>query len=154
MMTDALPAVDIRRAGLADAGACAEILNRWIDARDWMPRVHSPEEVAAFYADFVFVKRQVWVAGDPISGFLALDAEGETVTALYVAEPGRGIGRQLLEKAKTDRKWLDVWTFVANEAARRFYEREGFREIQRTDGDHSEEGLPEVKLRWERFRDG
>lgn len=139
----------IRRAAAEDAEACAAILNRWIDARAWMPRVHTKAEVVAFYRDFVFTRRDVWVAGNPVVGFLALDSDTDTVTALYVATPRRGLGKRFLDHAKEGRTSLDLWTFVANEAARRFYEREGFREVRRTDGDN-EEGLPDVMLRWER----
>lgn len=133
-----------------DAAACAAILNDWIDDRGWMPRVHSREEVTAFYQDFVFQKREVWVIGDPVAGFLGLDPEEGEVTTLYVSEPGRGVGKVLLDHAKTGRNALELWTFQANEGARRFYVREGFREIEFSEGDN-EEGLPDVKLRWERW---
>ncbi len=139
----------LRRGTPADAPACAAILNSWIDDRDWMPRVHSPAEVEAFYQDFVFVRREVWVTGDPVEGFMALDPEANMVTALYVSRPGQGIGRRLLDHAKADRAVLELWTFVANEGARRFYAREGFSEVRQTPGDN-EEGLPDVLLRWER----
>lgn len=138
----------IRPGRPEDANTCADILNAWIDTRDWMPRVHSEEGVRAFYRDFVFVERQVWVVGDPVAGFLAMDQAGAMVTALYVATPGRGIGKTLLDNAKSGRDRLELWTFVANEAARRFYAREGFVEVRQTPGDN-EEGLPDVLLRWE-----
>ncbi|MEQ8482419.1 MAG: GNAT family N-acetyltransferase [Hoeflea sp.] len=111
--------------------------------------MHSREDVLAFYRDFVFKRRQVWVAGDPVLGFMALDPDSDMVTALYVATPGMGMGRALLNHAKTGRDSLSLWTFVANEGARRFYAREGFLEVRRTEGDN-EEGLPDVLLQWER----
>ena len=74
--------VDIRRGVAEDAAACAAILNDWIDDRDWMPRVHTRDEVTGFYQDFVFQKREVWVTGDPIVGFLGLDPETDEVTTL------------------------------------------------------------------------
>lgn len=134
-----------------DATACAAILNAWIDERDWMPRVHTHEEVESFYQDFVFVKREVWVVGEPLAGFMALDGDADMVTALYVGTPGRGLGKRLLDHAKQDRQSLELWTFVANDGARRFYRREGFVEVRETDGDN-EEGLPDVLLRWERLQ--
>ncbi|MEM9032358.1 MAG: GNAT family N-acetyltransferase [Pseudomonadota bacterium] len=114
-----------------------------------MPRVHSRAEVDAFYAEVVFARQDVRVAGDPVLGFMALDADRSMVTALYVATPGYGIGRALLRHAKAGRDALELWTFQANGPARRFYAREGFYEIRRTEGDN-EEGLPDVLLRWER----
>ena len=61
---------------------------------------------------------------------------------------GQGIGSRLLERAKAERPdGLDLWTFQANTGARRFYERHGFVEVARTDGDN-EEGEPDIRLRW------
>ena len=142
-------AFTIRRGRPEDAPACAAILNAWIDNRDWMPRVHTRDEVAAFYADFVFANREVWVAVDPVAGFMALDAAASMVTALYISIPGKGLGRALLDHAKSGREALELWTFQANTGARAFYAREGFVEVRRTAGDN-EEGLPDVLLRWER----
>jgi hypothetical protein len=36
MMIDAPDRLDLRRAEASDAEACGDILNAWIDARDWM----------------------------------------------------------------------------------------------------------------------
>ena len=138
----------IRPARADDADACADILNQWIDTRDWMPRVHTPEEVRAFYRDFVFRNRTVWVTGDPVRGYMSMNDEAGEVMALYVATPGQGIGKAFLDFAKAGRDSLELWTFVANADARRFYRREGFTEIRQTEGDN-EEGLPDVLFRWE-----
>ncbi len=140
---------DIRRGAAGDVAACASIMNAWIDSRDWMPRVHSPKEVEDFYRDFVFARREVWVIGDPVQGYMSLDVEKDMVMALYTAIPGQGVGKALLDHAKAHRKSLELWTFVANEGARRFYAREGFAEVLQTEGDN-EEGLPDVLLRWDR----
>ncbi len=138
----------IRRARDSDIDACADILNHWIDSRDWMPRIHTVQEVREFYRDFVYTTRDLYVAGDPPLGFMALDRDDAYVTALYVAEPGRGLGKRFLDFAKTGRNVLRLWTFQANTAAQAFYRREGFKEERRTDGDN-EEGLPDILLRWE-----
>ena len=141
------------------AAACATILNDWIDATGWMPRIHTPESARDFVADILFAMRRVWVAEDWVAedlvvegrevlGFLALDIEG-TITALYVAAAarGRGVGRALLDRAKSEGRLLELWAFQPNRGARRFYEREGFQEVRRTDGDN-EEGVPDVLMRW------
>ncbi|MEL7462059.1 MAG: GNAT family N-acetyltransferase [Pseudomonadota bacterium] len=139
----------IRPGTPSDAPAAAAILNRWIDSRDWMPRVHTHAEVEAFYADFVFVQRLVWVVGEPVAGFMAIDDKAAVITALYIATPGRGLGRDFVELAKARHDHLSLWTFVANTGARRFYEREGFQDRRRTPGDN-EEGLPDIEYEWER----
>lgn len=132
----------------ADANACAGILNAWIDATDWMPRIHPPDDVERYHREVVLPKRDVFVAEDAgtVTGFLALD-QG-MISALYVTKPGRGTGRRLLHHAKAARPaGLTLWVFQDNLGARRFYGGEKFREIRRTDGDN-EEGLPDILLGW------
>lgn len=142
----------IVRAEPRHAPACAAILNDWIDRADWMPRVHPRESVEPFVREVVFAMRRAWVAleGDEPVGFLALDIEG-CVTALYVAAHarGRGVGRALLDRAKTGERALTLHVFEPNERARRFYAREGFAEVGGTVGDN-EEGVPDVAMAWER----
>ncbi|MEM1276675.1 MAG: GNAT family N-acetyltransferase [Pseudomonadota bacterium] len=143
--------IEIRSARPSDAEGCAEILNAWIDATDWMPRCHSRESVAAHFRDDVIAQRKVWIAeeGARMAGFLALDPVG-LVTDFYLAEAcrGKGLGRRLLNLAKqSSAHGLSLWTFQANHGARTFYSREGFVETRQTDGDN-EEGLPDVFLEW------
>ncbi len=79
---------------------------------------------------------------------LALD--GNWIDQLYV-EPrltGAGIGAELLRVAKRQRPArLELWCFVSNERAQRFYLRHGFREVQRTEGEN-EEGAPDIHYLW------
>ena len=138
-----IDAVTIRPAQTRDAVACAAIPNDWIDDADWMPRVHSHSGVTDDYRDFVFAKRAVFVSCDPPLGFIALDTENAFVTELDFAQPGHGTGRSLLDHAKFRSRKLDLWTFVANNYARRFYEGEGFTEVSQIDR-NNKEGLPDV----------
>jgi GNAT superfamily N-acetyltransferase len=116
------------------------------------PRVHSEEEVRAWFRDVVLVHREVWVAqaDDSVIGLLVLD--GDSVDQLYV-EPswaGQGVGSRLLHVAKERRpRGLELWTFQANAGAARFYERHGFVAVDATDGDN-EEGAPDVGYQWRR----
>ena len=136
----------LRPATPADAPACAAILNAWIDATPWMPRIHPPEDVVRHYREDVLPRRRVVLDAGPngaVAGFVA--ADGPLVTALYLAAParGRGLGPRLLAAVRDGVQRL--WTFQANDGARRFYAREGFREVVRTEGDN-EEGLPDLLL--------
>ncbi|WP_224826195.1 GNAT family N-acetyltransferase [Cognatishimia sp. MH4019] len=149
MIEKACIAPRIREGRAADAEACAGILNDWIDRTDWMPRLHGHRDVVRHYRDVVFATRKILVAGDKPEGFLALDEDAQMVTALYLANPGQGLGSALLDRAKEGRDRLSLWTFVANAPARRFYERTGFSEIRRTGGEN-EENLPDTLLQWVR----
>ena len=134
----------IRAATPRDAPGCAAILNAWIDATEWMPRIHSPASVERYHREVVLAKRRALVAEDGgILGFAA--ADGPLVTALYLAPEarGKGLGPRLLAGLREGEQRL--WTFVANQDARRFYAREGFVERRRTEGDN-EEGLPDILL--------
>lgn len=144
-----MPMTEIRRADPTEANTCAAILNAWIDATPWMPRVHPVDDVERHYRETVFAKRDVWVFGRPLRGYISLDPEAQMIMALYAAEPGHGVGKALVDHAKTLHDRLELWTFVANTGARRFYAREGFAEVTRSEGDN-EEGLPDILFRWER----
>ena len=141
--------VTLRPGTPADATACATILADWIEAIDRMPRLRSREDSRATYYDGVLAHRRVTVAEDAqgVQGFLPLDPDKREATSLYAARPGQGIDSLLLRdaQARSDRLWL--WTFEANEGARRFYARHGFGEDGRTEGEN-EESLPDVRLTW------
>lgn len=114
------------------------------------PLVHDEDSVHGWMRQMVLPTGGVRVAveGDRIVGFLVC-TQGE-VDQLYVdpASTGQGVGSRLLRQAKQEHPHgLELWTFVSNRGARRFYERHGFVEIGGTDGDN-EEGEPDVRLRW------
>jgi GNAT superfamily N-acetyltransferase len=143
----ALPQDQVRLSNRQEASQCAAILNAWIDTTDWFPRIHDAADVERYYVNHVFETRTLWVTGTPVTGFLSLDTDN-FVTALYTAMPGRGVGKRLLDHARKEARKLNLWTFVANTGAQRFYQREGFVEVRRTDGDN-EEGLPDILYQWE-----
>jgi chorismate mutase/GNAT superfamily N-acetyltransferase len=94
---------------------------------------------------------EVWLAEDGSRPVGLLVLEGDWLHSLYVApgRTGQGIGSALLDLAKTLRpRGLGLWVFVANERARRFYERHGFVEVRRTDGRHNEERVPDIEMAW------
>lgn len=142
------PAFHIRAAVPEDYRACAAIKNAWIDETEWMPRVHQHEDVERYYRDTVLPERTVFVAEDhAVIGYAVQD--GAEVTSLFVAKDARhqGVGAALLDLLKKGTDHLQLWTFVANDGARRFYAREGFKEVRHTSGDN-EERLPDVLLEW------
>jgi GNAT superfamily N-acetyltransferase len=145
------PDVVLRPADLEDAEACAAIVNDWIDSTEWLPRVHPHDDVVDYYRDHVLATSDVIVAerSGRVAGYLSLSGEC-FVSALYLAREarGQGIGAALVGEAKIRcPAGLTLWTFQANGPARRFYARQGFVEVRRTDGEN-EEGLPDVLLAW------
>ncbi|MBK5568575.1 N-acetyltransferase family protein [Ensifer sp. 2YAB10] len=143
--------IGIRRAERDDMAACAGILNRWIDATPWMPRVHDHADVERYYAETVFAERTVILAEEDgeIAGFLSL-SDDHHVTALYIDKRhrGAGIGARLIATAKAmSPDELSLWTFEHNRDAQRFYEHQGFEAVRWTDGDN-EEHLPDILYRW------
>ena len=141
----------IRLARSQDIAACAAIVNHWIDETDWMPRVHSAEDVARYYKDVVYRDRKIFVvaAKERVIGFMALDAD-HTISAMQVLDGfrGQGVGHLLMESAKREfPSHLQLWTFQKNVGAQRFYAREGFEIINKTDGDN-EEGLADHLMEW------
>lgn len=147
-------AVTVRRGTREDAVAAAEL---WLRARraalgSIPPPAHSDDEVRGWFATHVAERCELWVAEDgagDLSGILVL--HGAWLDQLYV-EPGRtgqGIGSSLVAVAKRERpSGLRLWTFASNRGARRFYERHGFAEIERTDGSDNEEGAPDILYAW------
>jgi GNAT superfamily N-acetyltransferase len=114
--------------------------------------VHTDDEVRQWIAELVVPHTELWVAeddGGALVGLLVLDEDW--LDQLYV-EPtltGHGIGSELIGLAKRARpECLRLWTFESNLGARRFYERHGFRPIDRTAGDN-EEGAPDILYIWD-----
>lgn len=141
----------VRSARPEDAPALGFILSNWIDETPWMPRIHTQQEDEGFVTHLIKTQ-EVLVAIDPDPlGFLAI--QDTHITALYLKADarGQGVGTALLDRAKSTRNHLSLWTFQANEGAQQFYLREGFTTVARTDGEN-EEGLPDLKLEWNAAR--
>jgi hypothetical protein len=82
--------VSMRSARSQDMAVCAGIFNDWIDQTEWMPRVHSRDDVVKHFEDDEKMKRNTIVAvdGSRVRGFVTLTREG-FITALYVEQASR-----------------------------------------------------------------
>jgi GNAT superfamily N-acetyltransferase len=142
----------IRRATRADAAAVSDVYIRGRrGAADYIPTVHTDNEIRDWIANVLMAASEVWVAEceGEIVAMMALD--GEQVEQLYVApeHQRRGAGSRLLAKARELRpRGLRLWTFQRNAPARRFYESHGFRAVEFTDGSANEEREPDVLYEW------
>ncbi len=148
----AVGGISIRRAVSPDGIAVAKLWLRSFDAAlPTVRRAHTDAEVTAYFSDIVVPQLDTWVAcrGPEVVG-MATIREGD-LDQLYVdpAHQGQGIGAALLDQAKVCRPTgLELWVFQVNERARRFYERHGFVELFRTDGQANEEREPDIRMAW------
>ncbi len=155
---DILLKAKIRPAVVADLPACAAIINDYIDATDWLPRVLSREAIAAMFDADLLARRRVLVAevDGAVAGYLSLAPEG-VVPGLYLAPAARrqGVGRALLAKARQlSPGGIELTVFEPNMAARAFYAREGFHEMVGRREVSAEEGVVTLRLRWAGDADG
>lgn len=142
----------LRRAAGADAGAVADVwLRSFSAALPTVVRPRSDDEVRAYFRDVVVPERETWLAeaDGRVVGVMVLD--GELLSQLYL-DPGwrgRGLGDRFVALAKErSPQGLTLWTFQVNEPAHRFYERNGFVAVERTDGSGNEEREPDVRYVW------
>lgn len=140
----------VRPATAADLPACAAIINAYIDATDWLPRMRPAEEIAAMFSPDLLDRRLVLIADDGgVTGYASFDPDTRFLASLYLAPyaRGRGVGKSLLDTVKTAApKGFALTVWRPNSAARRFYEREGSR-VTAEGEDH--DGLPVWHMAWQ-----
>jgi ribosomal protein S18 acetylase RimI-like enzyme len=147
----------IRRAAPADAKSVSDLYVRArrtaAETGSIPPPAHTDDEVAEWITCIVIPKLDCWLAQTPggqVVGILVID--GDWIDQLYVDPDlaGRGVGVALLGLAKRERpQGLRLWTFVSNDRAQRFYERNDFSEAERTDGSRNEERAPDIQYVWQ-----
>ena len=135
----------LRRADGVDAELIAAIFtSSRRAAMPYLPLLHTNTEVLEWIKDVVLRRS---------SATLAVSSDGETggfasvqsgaLEHLYVSPQlqGHGLGALLLAAAKEESpRGLRLHVFQHNLAARRFYERRGFKLVELRDGSSNEEG--------------
>jgi GNAT superfamily N-acetyltransferase len=142
----------IRLAGSDDIDAIADVFVASFAGLTFLPRLHTETETRRWIRTEMVPRHEVWVAEEEgeIVGFAALS--GDLLGHLYVRPDaqGRGVGTALLGLVKAERaSGFRLWTFQRNEGARRFYERNGCRVVQLTDGRGNEEQEPDALYVWQ-----
>ena len=141
----------VRRAGLADAEAVAEVA-RYSRKHflPYLPGLHTLDEDKVFFRTVVFQENDVWIAEDEgeVVGFCAF--RNGWLDQLYVlsSHVGKRLGARLLNIAKETYPHLQLWTFQKNARAISFYNREGFVKLREPDGSENEERIPDALLEW------
>ena len=140
----------IRHATPEDADAVAGVFTATRAEMTYLPVLHTAEEDRAFFGGVVeSCETLVAQAGGHVVGFAALSATRLEHLYVHPEHQSAGIGTLLLARAKKLRPdGLDLWVFEANEDARRFYERHGFRLVETTDGAANEERMPDARYAW------
>jgi GNAT superfamily N-acetyltransferase len=143
----------LRQLELADMDEAARLHRAAFDqALPWLAGLHTPKEDRWFFRERVFASCEVWGAfdGGLMTGMLAF--RNGWIDQLYVLPDaqGRGIGTGLLKVAQNALDRLQLWTFLRNQRARRFYEARGFAMVRETDGAGNEEREPDALYLWTR----
>ncbi|QKZ20332.1 GNAT family N-acetyltransferase [Streptomyces chartreusis] len=143
----------LRRARDADARAAADVwLRSYAAALPTVRCAHDDTDVRDWFARVLVPQYETWVAvtDNTVAGLLVL--KGAELKQLYL-EPewrGRGLGDRFMSLAKQQQPdGLTLWTFQINGPARRFYQRHGFVEAERTDGQRNDEGEPDIRYVWQ-----
>lgn len=137
----------VRRATADDAPACAAILSAWLRQTPWIEGGPSEKELTDILRTG-FPLREAYVIKDPVRGYLSLEPETSHIWGFYVADTGKGLGRALMDQAKTGRDYLRLNTHLANTDAHRFYKREGF--VQTGTPWKGDDGIDEITMEWHR----
>lgn len=142
----------LRAAAVEDAPSVAEV---FLSSRKaFLPYArlaHSEAEVRQWIRQALIPSDGVTVAclDERVVGMVAVSrqADASWVDQLYVAPQsvGRGIGERLLAHVLSELPCpVRLYTFQANQRARKFFERHGFKAVAFTDGAGNEEQCPDV----------
>jgi ribosomal protein S18 acetylase RimI-like enzyme len=143
----------VRAATRADAELIAAIfVSSRRAAMPYLPLLYTESEVLEWIRDVVLRNSSVTLAvsGDPEAGGFASVHNG-VLEHLYVLPrlQGQGLGTLLLVAARHENpSGLRLHVFQRNRAARRFYQRRGFKLVELRDGSSNEEGEPDAVYEW------
>jgi len=110
-----------------------------------MPRLFDKHQLTEMIKNAIPF-RDVWVIGQPINGYISYNPDLLPVSALHVNKRGKGLGKILLDRLKSDCKYLQLWGYEFNNSAHNFYRREGFQFKNRKD--QGSDGIPESQIEW------
>ena len=135
-----------------DAPGIVRVFTEARSGMTYLPVVHSAEETREHFTNLVNLGH-CWVAKDQESIVGFMEVRAGWLHHLYIAPRSQkmGIGKALLDQAKAIAQTaLQLWMFVENQGAIRFYEREGFVLEEQRDIHTAvnEENLPDRRYSW------
>lgn len=139
----------VRKMRPAEVDAAADIwLETNIEAHSFVPERYWRDHFEAVKGLLAQAELYVFEGETGVQGFIGLDAG--YIAGLFVKSGARagGIGKKLLDYAKSGRSRLTLRVYQKNAGAVRFYQREGFT-VQEEPVDEST-GEPEYFMLWER----
>ena len=139
----------VRKMRPAEVDAAADIwLETNIEAHSVVPERYRRDHFEAVKGLLAQAELYVFEGETGVQGFIGLDAG--YIAGLFVKSGARagGIGKKLLDYAKSGRSRLTLRVYQKNAGAVRFYQREGFT-VQEEPVDEST-GEPEYFMLWER----
>lgn len=138
------------RAGESRDTEC--LLEVWRDSVEATHDFLNPEDVE-FYRPQVekyLFELEVWVAADGVAdrpvGFIGLDGNKVEMLFIHSGQRGKGLGRSLLEYARSLKGTLSLDVNEQNSQARGFYLKLGFREVGRAELDGSGRPFPLIHM--------
>jgi|SRR6056297_108392 len=151
--TEWLLGMIIDEASIADAETIATIhVAARQRAMPWLPALHTTDQVRLYFETMVLPIEKVLVAREGLQNVGFISVNQGWLNHLYITPDhwGVGLGAKLLDAARADADYLQLWVFQRNTSARRFYSRRGFCEREVTDGQENEEKEPDIRMDWVR----
>ncbi len=135
----------IRRAASDDVEARATTINAWIERTEWMLRRITYNELVPIFREGL-PKREAYVIGNLVEGYLSMDPSEAHIWGFYVATPRRGLRRALLDHAKAGRNYLRFNRHRSNLNAHNFYYAQGF--VRTGEPWPGDDGIDEIRMEW------
>lgn len=137
-----------------DPSYSSQAVRMWRESKEQaigQKEIHSFEDHVFFLNNILIQDNKVYLAIDTseeqVVGILACNENWVNQLYIHTQFQGRGIGKKLLDLAKQRSEGrLFLYTFEVNKKAQQFYERNGFRIIDR--GNDNEEKLDDIKYEW------
>ncbi len=148
--------ISIRLARPHEVVAVAAIFSAARAQLMFLPRLHSPDQERDFIAS-CFRTEQILVAtrDETVFGFAAYCDGWLNHLYFHPQMQGQGGGGLLLARSKAASEGvLQLWCFLRNTRARRFYEDRGFTAAEFTDGSRNEERQPDIRYVWRAAQGG